>query len=249
MGNCYKIDFEDIEPGKLKDKGMKYSQLCPDAQEGEKPIAFYEVGEKMPKGSLLFYSRMGYVKKSEWKEYNILKYAFQACKVNEGDELIGIELDDPEPTTTLFFVTEQGMCLNAYKNDIPSQGRVSAGVRGISLGEGDKVVFAGQIDGEGEIIVATSANTIKKVIASQIDPMARYRKGVKIVELSKGSKVVYADYVTEPYKFAALMDDDTLVQGDTEENITIEDRTTKGKNIKLKKGCKAKAFWSLKYLK
>ena len=55
--------------------------------------------------------------------------------------------------------------------------------------------------------------------------------------------------MTEPYKFAALMDDDTLVQGDTEENITIEDRTTKGKNFKLKKGCKAKAFWSLKYLK
>ena len=45
------------------------------------------------------------------------------------------------------------------------------------------------------------------------------------------------------------MDDDTFVQGDTEEDITIEDRNTKGKNIKLKKGCKAKAFWSLKYLK
>ena len=249
FGNCYKIDFEDVEPGKLKDKGMKYSELCPDALEGEKPIAFYEVGEKMPKGSLLFYSKLGYVKKTDWKEYNILKYAFQACKVNEGDELIGIETDDPEPTTTLFFVTANGMCLNAYKNDIPTQGRISAGVRGISLAEGDYVVFAGQIDGEGEIIVATSGNTIKKVIASQIDPMARYRKGVKIVELSKGSKIVYSDYVTEPYKFAVQMDDQTLVQADTEENITIEDRTTKGKNIKLKKGCKAVAFWSLKYLK
>ena len=249
MGNCYKIDFEDIEPGKLKDKGMKYSDLCPDAQEGEKPVYFAEVGDKMPKGSLLFYSKLGYVKKSEWKEYNILKYAFQAVKVNEGDEIIGIEQDDPEPTTTLFFVTAGGMCLNAYKNDIPTQGRISAGVRGINLGEGDYVVFAGQIDGEGEIIVATDGNTIKKVIASQIDPMARYRKGVRIVDLGKGRKVAYSDYVTEPYKFAVQMDDGSLVQADTEENITIEDRNTKGKNIKLKKGCKAVAFWSMKYLK
>ena len=93
MGNCYKIDFEDIEPGKLKDKGMKYSDLCPDAQEGEKPVYFAEVGDKMPKGSLLFYSKLGYVKKSDWKEYNILKYAFQAVKVNDGDEIIGIEQD------------------------------------------------------------------------------------------------------------------------------------------------------------
>lgn len=249
IGNCYKIDFEDIVPGKLKDKGMKYSDICPDAQEGEKPVYFAEVGEKMPKGSLLFYSRLGYVKKSDWKEYNILKYAFQAVKVNEGDEIIGIEQDDPEPTTTLFFVTAGGMCLNAYKNDIPTQGRISAGVRGIALAEGDYVVYAGQIDGEGEIIVATDGNTIKKVIASQIDPMARYRKGVKIVDLGKGRKVAYSDYVTEPYKFAVQMDDGSLVQADTEEDITIEDRTTKGKNIKLKKGCKAAAFWSMKYLK
>ena len=249
MGNCYKIDFEDIEPGKLKDKGMKYSDLCPDAQEGEKPVYFAEVGDKMPKGSLLFYSKLGYVKKSDWKEYNILKYAFQAVKVNDGDEIIGIEQDDPEPTTTLFFVTAGGMCLNAYKNDIPTQGRISAGVRGINLGEGDYVVFAGQIDGEGEIIVATDGNTIKKVIASQIDPMARYRKGVRIVDLGKGRKVAYSDYVTEPYKFAVQMDDGSLVQADTEENITIEDRNTKGKNIKLKKGCKAVAFWSMKYIK
>ena len=107
----------------------------------------------------------------------------------------------------------------------------------------------GQIDGEGEIIVATDGNTIKKVIASQIDPMARYRKGVRIVDLGKGRKVAYSDYVTEPYKFAVQMDDGSLVQADTEENITIEDRNTKGKNIKLKKGCKAVAFWSMKYLK
>ena len=247
-GNCYKIDFEGIEPGKLKEKGMAYSELCPDAQEGERPVAFYEVGEKMPKGSLLFYSKLGYVKKSDWKEYNILKYAFQAVKVNEGDEIIGIETDDPDPTVTLFFVTANGMCLNAYKNDIPTQGRISAGVRGVALSEGDYVVYAGQIDGEGEIIVATDGNTIKKVIASQIDPMARYRKGVKIVDLGKGRKVVYSDYVTQPYKFAVKMDDGSFVQADTEDNITIEDRTTKGKNIKLKKGCKAEAFYSLKYL-
>ena len=249
MGNCYKIDFEDVEPGKLKDKGMTYKDLCPDALDGEKPVYFCEVGEKMPKGSLLFYTKLGYVKKTDWKEYNILKYAFQAAKVNEGDEIIGIEPDDPEPTTTLFFVTAQGMCLNAYKNDIPTQGRISAGVRGISLSEGDYVVYAGQIDGEGEIIVATSGNTWKKVIASQIDPMARYRKGVRIADLGKDRRVVYADYVTEPYKIAVQMDDGSLIQADTEDDISIEDRNTKGKNIKLKKGCKAAAFVSMKYLK
>ena len=247
-GNCYKIDMEDLEIGKLKDKGVEYKEVCPDALEGEKPVAFYEVGEKMPKGSLLFYSRGGYVKKSDWKEYNILKYAFQAVKVNEGDEIIGIETDDPEPTTTLFFVTKKGMCLNAYKNDIPAQGRISAGVRGISLAEGDCVVYAGQIDDGGEILVGTDGNTIKRVIVSQIDPMARYRKGVKIIDLGTNRSIIYADYVTMPYKIAVQMNDGTFVEADSDKDVKIEDRTTKGKNIKLKKGCQATAFWSLKYL-
>ena len=53
-------------------------------------------------------------------------------------------------------------------------------------------------------------------------------------------KVVYADYVTEPYKFAVFMDDDTFVQGDTEEDITIEDRNTKGQEHQAQKGLQGK---------
>ena len=245
-GNCHKIDFAGIDPGRLKDKPRRFADLCPDAAEGERPVAFFETGEKLPAGSLLFFSKAGYVKKSDWKEYNILKYSFQAVKVNEGDEIVAVEQDDAEPTTTLFFVTQNGMCLNAHK-DVPAQGRISAGVHGISLGEGDSVVFAGQIDGEGEIIVATDAGTVKKVIASQVDPMARNRKGVKIIDLGGKRKVIFADYVTKPYKLAVTMDDGTLVEADTED-ISIESRTTKGKGAKFKKGCKPAAYRSMKYL-
>ena len=79
--------------------------------------------------------------------------------------------------------------------------------------------------------------------------MARYRKGVKIVDLGKNRRVLYADYVTEPYKIAVEMEDGSFVMADSEEDISIEDRTTKGKNIKLKKGCKAVSFRSMKYIK
>ena len=106
-----------------------------------------------------------------------------------------------------------------------------------------------EIDGEGEIIIGTSGSTYKRVIASQIDPMARYRKGVRVADLGKDRAVIYADTVTEPYKIAVLFEDGTLGMADTEDDISIEDRTTKGKNVKIKKGCKAVAFRSMKYLK
>lgn len=249
FGNCYKINLADEEPGKLKDPGDPYRDWCPDAQEGEKPVAFYEVGDKLPEGNLLFFTRGGYVKKTAWSEYGIQKYAFQAAKVNAGDEIIRIEADNPDPSVTMLFVTERGMALNARMDDIPAQGRISAGVRGISLAEGDSVVFAGQVDDCGEVIVATDTNTYKRVILAQFEPMARYRKGVRICDPGQDRKIIYADYVTEPYKFAAEMDDGTWVEGDTEADIPIDARETKGKGIRLKKGCRAVRFYSLKYLK
>lgn len=89
---------------------------------------------------------------------------------------------------TLAFVTERGMCLNALMDDIPVQGRVAGGVKGINLAEGDSAVMIKQVDDAGEIIVITSAGTYKRVLVSDFEPMARYRKGVKIVDLGEKTR-------------------------------------------------------------
>lgn len=41
----------------------------------------------------MFYTESGMVKKTEWKEYGVLKSAFQAIKLKEGDKVIGIETE------------------------------------------------------------------------------------------------------------------------------------------------------------
>ena len=71
--------------------------------------------------------------------------------IRDSDKLISVQPDADEEGVTVFFVTRGGMCLNAKKDDIPLQGRVSGGVKGMNLKEGDEVIFASQIDGEGEI--------------------------------------------------------------------------------------------------
>ena len=88
------------------------------------------------------------------------------------------------------------MCLNARKDDIPSQGRIAGGVKGINLNEGDEVVFAAQIDGEGEVVVAITGGRIKRIIVAQVDPLPRYRKGIQIAVLKEGEEVLLQ--VTSP---------------------------------------------------
>ena len=100
-------------------------------------------------------------------------------------EQLNVEIDKKD--TTIMFVTKKGLGLNSEKIDIPEQGRIAAGVRGILLGEEDVVVSASQVQ-KGENIVLVSNNSYAKQInTSEIEVSARYRKGVKVFDL-KGEK-------------------------------------------------------------
>ena len=226
-GNCYRIYGEAVGC-KFSDQGFRLCELHEDAAEDEKPVALFraEVGN----GNLLFITEKGMLKKTAWAEYAVGKSVFQGIRLNDGDKLLYVQPDADEEGVTVFFVTQDGMCLNAKKDDIPVQGRVSGGVKGINLREGDRVVFASQIDGEGEIVIATSESRFKRVIAAQIDPLPRYRKGVQIASL-KGAKVIFANYVTVPYMLAVVTQDDTMTELSTEE-IPIDATNTRGRTLK-----------------
>jgi DNA gyrase subunit A len=230
LGNCCKIDMEVAPECRYRDKGHKFQAVAKDAARNEYPVAFFAYEEgKIPEGNLLFYTKNGLIKKTEWSEYNLLKPYYQAIKLKDDDQLIAVEQDKAD--TTIAFVTEKGLALNALKDDIPVQGRVAGGVKGINLSKGDSIVFVAQVDEEGEFVIISDGGCYKRVIASEIEPMARYRKGIKIAELGKDGKVIYADYVKEPFNVIVIDNFGIAFNVNTEE-LSIEGRTTKGKTLK-----------------
>jgi DNA gyrase/topoisomerase IV subunit A len=140
--------------------------------------------------------------------------------------------EDLGENATVMIVTKDGICLNAAKDDIPTQGRVSTGVRGIMLREGDYVVFMKQLDeeSEGEIVIATSEGKFKRVISSLIEPSKRYRKGNIIVSMPDGASVISASHVTAPYLYA-VVDKDRNVSELSSEDIFIAVPSNKAKKI------------------
>lgn len=227
-GNCYRLDLSDESLYcKLSEKGASLKELFKDAETGEQAIAVFAVGDRMPYGSLLFFTKKGMIKKTDWSEYEQRKESFQALKLNEGDELINVEEDaavdgiDESASDTIMIVTKEGICLNAEKDDIPTQGRVSTGVRGIMLRDGDSVVLMTQVHGEGEIVIATDEGKFKRVICSQIDVSKRYRKGSMIVSLREGASVICAAHVTEPYMLAVVKTDETVSELSTENTMLV----------------------------
>lgn len=230
FGNCVKLDLDALPDGKWKEKGAPFKSVYPEALEGETVVYMMPLQENMPKGNILFYTSGGIVKKTAWSEYSVAKSVFQAIKLKEGDEVIGIETE--KQGCSLVFVTQNGMSLNADMSDIPVQGRVSGGVKGINLGDGDKCVFAKQVPDFGEIVLVTDKGFAKRVLVADLDIMARYRKGVKIIDLkgANGKKLVFASHVTEPYKIVLLVGDDYLSAFSTED-LRIETRTHSGRAL------------------
>ncbi len=203
-GNCHKLDLSEPKlECKLSDEGVTLRELSKDAEEGERIVATFEVGERMPYGNLLFFTKKGMIKKTDWSEYEQKKDSFQAVKLGEDDEVLSVE-EDTTDEDTIIIVTKGGICLNATKEDIPTQGRIATGVRGIQLREDDEVLFMKQINEEGELIIATDEGKFKRVIASQIEKSKRYRKGSIIVGMKDGASVILASYVTVPYMLAVV---------------------------------------------
>ncbi len=247
-GNCHKMDISVPELAcKLTDEGMSLKALSPDAEAGEKVVALFEVGEQLPYGNLMFFTKKGMIKKTKWEEYEQRKSVFQAVKLNEEDELLAVEQETDEEDTVII-VTKGGICVNALKEDIPAQGRIATGVRGIKLREEDEVILMKQINGEGEVIIATDEGKFKRVISSQIEPCKRYAKGSIIVGLREGASVLTACYVTSPYMLA-VVEKSGAVSELSSEDIFISVQSSKAKKVARYAEDSVKAIFPMPYKK
>lgn len=104
-------------------------------------------------------------------------------------------------------------------------------MKGIKLNDKDEIVFVSQVDEEGEFVIITDGSYYKRVIVSDIEPMARYRKGVKIANLASGERVVFASYVKEPFDIAVIDNFGVAFSVNTED-LYVDGRTNKGKTLK-----------------
>ncbi len=226
-GNCYKLCVKNIPLGKWKEKGAQLSELVKLDNPNEKVVNIIPLENEEFEGSLVFFTESGMVKISDFLEYNLVKSAFQAIKLKDNDRVVNVLRD--QKNTTLMFVASDGMVLNAGKDEVPSQGRVSAGVKGINLNDGETVVYAGLVAPTDSVIIATNKGAIKSVKVAEFDLLARYRKGVKGISL-ENEKVIFADLVKNQVEIA--YNTETELESVKLSSIAKDTRTSKGKPIK-----------------
>lgn len=101
--------------------------------------------------NLVFASRLGKIKKTPLEAYSRpMKTGIKAIKINEGDQLIGVNITSGEDEIILS--TASGMAIRFNESDVRSMGRGAAGVNGIGLGEDDHVVSMTIVVPDGSLL-------------------------------------------------------------------------------------------------
>ncbi len=247
MGNVVRMNVKYVDISEFKSSGQPFEKIVEGVENGEYPVRFFALKDgETPEGDLIFFTRQGAVKRTSWSEYVQGKVVMPAIKLKEGDEVLSVERFDDDEYSTMLFVTRKGLCLNAVKDEVPVQGRVAGGVKGIALSGDDEVIFATQHTGEGEVIIVTSLNGVKRVVASTIEPIGRACKGVMIADIKGKGEILFADYVTIPYSVAFVNDNKTVIEVNTED-IPIETRVFKGKPLKVPGMANILSVYALKH--
>ena len=151
-GRVYVEKVYTIPEGTRTSKGRAIANLL-EIQPDEKVAAMICVKEFSDTQHLVMGTERGVVKKTNLTHYrNYRRGGIIGIVIDEGDRLIGVEITTGQDE--VFILTRNGMSIRFPETDMRDQGRVTRGVRGISL-KGDDVVKAiGVVNSEATLLVA-----------------------------------------------------------------------------------------------
>ena len=160
---------------------------------GERIVAISSFNKRKAEKNIIFFTKNGFVKKSELSEYNLKRSgSLKAINLDSNDEIASILFIDNEDVGIM---TELGNFIRITTKDIRPIGRVAKGIRGIKLNDGDAVCCAYPIGSDAQYIISvTSSGLFKKTPISEFTVQGKNTKGAKIHKLT--GKDHMADFVS-----------------------------------------------------
>jgi DNA gyrase subunit A len=208
-GLVYKMKVYELPEGAKNSKGRALQNLL-NIEPGDQVNAFIrckQLDDPEFTGShyLVFATANGIVKKTSLTEYaRVLAKGKKAIIIREGDRLIGVELTDGN--SEILLANRNGRAIRFHESKLRSMGRVSTGVRGMKLDEGDDAVIgliAMNADTNNNVMVLSQEGFGKRSLLEYYRITNRGGKGVKTMNVTEKTGRLVA--------FKSVNDDNDLV--------------------------------------
>ncbi|PHM28043.1 DNA topoisomerase (ATP-hydrolyzing) subunit A [Xenorhabdus budapestensis] len=238
-GQMYWLKVYQLPEASRGARGRPIVNLLP-LEQDERITAILPVREYEEGLNIFMATASGVVKKTKLSEFSRPRSAgIIAVNLNEGDELIGVDLTDGSNEVMLFsaqgkvvrFLEEEEETLEdgtVRVKGVRAMGRTATGVRGIKLAEGDKVVSLIIPRGEGQILTVTENGYGKRTAQKEYPTKSRATQGVISIKVSeRNGNVIGAIQVEPTDQIMMITDAGTLVRTRVSEVSTVG-RNTQG---------------------
>lgn len=190
-GLVYKLKVYELPEGAKNTKGRAIQNLL-NIEPGDAVNAFIsckqlEDKEFVESHYLVFTTRNGIIKKTSLAEYaRINVKGKKAIIIRDGDQVIGVDLTDGN--SEILMANRNGRAIRFHESKVRSMGRVSTGVRGMTLDPDPSDEIVGMIcmkaDTDNNVMVVSEKGYGKRSLLDDYRVTNRGGKGVKTINVT-----------------------------------------------------------------
>ena len=241
-GRCYWLKVYDIPEGTRASKGRAIQNII-QIEPDDKVRAYINTknlndAEYINNNYIVMCTREGVVKKTKLEAYSRPRQnGVNAIVIREGDQLIEAKITSGE--AEIMIAARGGKAIRFNESTVRPIGRVGAGVRGITLDEGDEVIgmICIEPDSKQDVLVLSENGYGKRTDLDEYRVTNRGGKGVKTINITdKTGDLIAIQAVTDENDLMIINRSGVTIRTKVEQ-IRVAGRATQGvKIINLREG-------------
>jgi DNA gyrase subunit A len=230
-GKVYRSKVYDLPEAGRTSKGRHLSNILP-LRDGERVQSVLATRDFTETEYLLFATRQGTVKKTDFKAYNtpIKADGIIAIKIRDDDELVAVRRVDPGDE--ILMVSHEGLTVRFREEDARAMGRDTSGVRGMDVSGVNNYVLAMDVARPGQdLLVVTEAGYGKRTGVDEYRLTSRGAKGVKTITFTEAKGLLAAALVVRDHAELVFISTNGMVQRTGVRGINRYGRASQGVRV------------------
>lgn len=225
-GKVYWKKVYELPQGGRTARGKPIVNLLP-LEENERINAVLPIREFEADKFIFMATASGTVKKTPLVDYSRPRAnGIIAVDLKDDDKLVGVALTDGESDVMLF--SSNGKVIRFPETDVRSMGRVSRGVRGMRLADGEQIISLIIAHQDGAILTATEFGYGKRTNLEEYRVQGRGGQGIISIQTSaRNGQVVGAVQVCDEDQIMLITNGGTLVRTPVK-HVSLVGRNTQG---------------------
>ncbi len=242
MGRCYWLKVYQIPEGTRASKGRAIQNVI-QIEPGDKVRAYINVKklndkEFVENNYLVMCTKRGIIKKTTLEDYSRPRTnGVKAIVIREGDQLLEVKLTSGN--AEIMIAAREGRAIRFNESTVRPMGRVSSGVRAISIDEDNEVIgmIAIEPDSKEDVLVLSENGYGKRTDLDEYRITNRGGKGVKTINVTeKTGKLISIQAVTDDNDLMIINRSGLTIRTSADQ-IRVAGRATQGvRVINLREG-------------